>query len=53
MKMSEKELAGKGRILVRPSGTEPLIRILLEGEDKDTLVEFSENLKEVIVKEDI
>jgi len=49
----EKELAGKGRILVRPSGTEPLIRILLEGEDKDTLVEFSENLKEVIVKEDI
>lgn len=29
----EKEFNGKGRILVRPSGTEPLIRVMLEGED--------------------
>lgn len=28
------ELQGRGRILVRPSGTEPLLRILLEGEDE-------------------
>ncbi len=33
----EKRLAGSGRILVRPSGTEPLVRVMAEGEDK-TLV---------------
>ncbi len=29
----ESELAGKGRVLLRPSGTEPLIRVMVEGED--------------------
>lgn len=31
---SEAQLAGRGRILVRPSGTEPLLRIMVEGEDE-------------------
>jgi phosphoglucosamine mutase len=31
----EAELDGRGRILVRPSGTEPLLRILVEAEDED------------------
>ncbi len=30
---AEKELAGRGRVFVRYSGTEPLIRVMLEGED--------------------
>ncbi|MEC8807952.1 MAG: phosphoglucosamine mutase [Pseudomonadota bacterium] len=30
---SESQLAGRGRILVRPSGTEPLLRIMVEGDD--------------------
>jgi len=30
---AEKRLAGKGRILVRPSGTEPKVRVMLEGEN--------------------
>jgi len=53
IKKIEKELDGKGRIYVRPSGTEPLIRILLEAEDKDKLEKISQDLREVIEKEDI
>ncbi len=30
---SESRLAGRGRVLLRPSGTEPLIRVMVEGED--------------------
>lgn len=33
----EEELAGRGRVLVRPSGTERLIRIMAEGPDQDEL----------------
>ncbi len=34
----EKKMAGEGRVLIRPSGTEPLVRVMLEGSDteKDT-----------------
>ena len=49
----EEELDGKGRIFVRASGTEQLIRILLEGEDKNKLEKISQELREVIEKEDI
>ncbi len=35
---TERTLAGRGRVLLRPSGTEPLIRVMVEGED-DALVE--------------
>jgi phosphoglucosamine mutase len=30
---AESELNGKGRVLLRASGTEPLIRVMVEGED--------------------
>ncbi|MDD5016046.1 MAG: phosphoglucosamine mutase, partial [Atribacterota bacterium] len=53
IKEIEEELDGKGRIFVRASGTEPLIRILLEGEDVDKLEKISQGLREVIEKEDI
>jgi phosphoglucosamine mutase len=53
IKEIEEELNGKGRIFVRASGTEPLIRILLEGEDKNELDKITKNLREVIEKENI
>ena len=33
----EKRIAGRGRLLIRPSGTEPLIRVMAECEDEDML----------------
>jgi len=49
----EKELDRKGRIFIRPSGTESLIRVLLEGEDKDRLKKISHKLSEVFQKEEL
>jgi len=34
VRAAESELTGKGRVLLRASGTEPLIRVMVEGEDK-------------------
>jgi phosphoglucosamine mutase len=37
VKSVEDKLAGRGRVLLRPSGTEPVVRVMVEGED-DSLV---------------
>jgi phosphoglucosamine mutase len=34
---AEAELAGRGRLVIRPSGTEPLIRVMAEGDDESTV----------------
>lgn len=44
----EKALAGDGRLLIRPSGTEPLVRVMLEGPDQDTITAFCDYLIEII-----
>ncbi|MDW7651088.1 MAG: phosphoglucosamine mutase [Bacillota bacterium] len=47
----EEELSGKGRLLVRPSGTEPLIRVMMEGQNEDELHIMANRLADVIKEE--
>jgi phosphoglucosamine mutase len=37
IKKVEDRLSGQGRLLVRYSGTEPLVRVMLEGKDRDDI----------------
>jgi phosphoglucosamine mutase len=47
----EASLKGKGRIFVRYSGTEALLRILVEGEDAEQIRSIANTLKEAILKD--
>jgi phosphoglucosamine mutase len=40
----EERLAGKGRVLLRPSGTEPVVRVMVEGENADLVTQFANEL---------
>ncbi len=44
----EKEFSGNGRVLIRPSGTEPLVRVMIEGENQDYIKEKAESLAKFI-----
>ena len=44
----ENEFAGNGRVLIRPSGTEPLVRVMIEGENKDYIKTKAEKLAKLI-----
>jgi phosphoglucosamine mutase len=48
---TEKELAGKGRVLLRYSGTEPKIRLLIEGPDAARINAQADRIAEAIEKE--
>ena len=46
----EELLHGKGRVLIRPSGTEPLVRVMLEGENQEEIDKLAHNLADMIVE---
>jgi len=48
VKSVEEKLANKGRVLLRPSGTEPLVRVMVEGEDSDIVEEYALELASVV-----
>ncbi len=51
MKKVEKKLGEKGRLLVRFSGTEPLVRIMVEGENEKEIQALAEETARVIERE--
>ncbi len=44
----EEKMAGTGRVLIRPSGTEPLVRVMLEGDDYEGMKTMATELAELI-----
>lgn len=44
----EEKMAGNGRVLIRPSGTEPLVRVMLEGDDEAKLYALARELANLI-----
>ena len=47
----ESKLGSKGRVLLRLSGTEPVVRVMVEGEDATEVLKLAEELAEVVEKE--
>jgi phosphoglucosamine mutase len=44
----EEALAGRGRVVLRASGTEPVIRVMVEGEDEAMVASHAKSLAEVV-----
>jgi len=48
IKKLEKEFAGNGRVLIRPSGTEPLVRVMIEGENQQDITKKAKDMASLI-----
>lgn len=46
----QQEVEGMGRVLIRPSGTEPLVRVMIEGQNVEHIAELAENLASLLTK---
>jgi phosphoglucosamine mutase len=46
----EQRLAGQGRLLVRYSGTEPLLRIMLEGRDTTEITAWAQEIADAVTR---
>lgn len=44
----EEKFAGEGRVLIRPSGTEPLVRVMIEGKDQQVIQQEAQKLANLI-----
>ena len=44
----EAQMHGKGRVLIRPSGTEPLVRVMIEGEDREFIEKQASEMARLI-----
>ena len=47
---AERRLANRGRLLIRPSGTEPVIRVMGEGDDRDLVENVVDDVIDVLQK---
>ena len=45
---AERSLNGRGRVLLRPSGTEPVLRVMVEGEPRDAIESAAKSIAEVV-----
>ncbi|KZN67059.1 phosphoglucosamine mutase [Pseudoalteromonas luteoviolacea] len=48
VKQVEEKLDGKGRVLLRKSGTEPVVRVMVEAEQEKQVMDFSQQIAEVV-----
>jgi len=44
----EEKFAGEGRVLIRPSGTEPKVRVMIEGKDQKVIEQEARKLADLI-----
>ena len=51
VKAVEQELGSTGRVLLRKSGTEPLVRVMVEGEDRDDVRSKAQRIADVIIRQ--
>lgn len=50
VKSLEEKFNGEGRVLIRPSGTEPMVRVMIEGKDQVVIEQEAKKLAELITK---
>ena len=50
IKELEKQFEGQGRVLIRTSGTEPLVRVMIEGKDKDFITKQAVKMAQLVEK---
>ena len=47
----EEEFGKTGRVVIRPSGTEPFVRVMIEGQDQDEITKVARELADIIEAE--